>query len=102
MPIARRTASADNDLRNIAYQIAVESRRPETAERMIDELIDCCEQLAELSPNSQLGTAAPELGDGVRLFSHRRWVIIFRYAKDGVLVLRIADGSQDYLSWKFG
>jgi plasmid stabilization system protein ParE len=63
-------------------------------------LADCCEQLAELSPNSQLGTAANELGKGVRLFHHRRWVIIFRYVDDGVQILRIVDGAQDYLSWK--
>jgi plasmid stabilization system protein ParE len=102
MPFAYRTKCADNDLRQIAYQIGVESGRPLTADRIIDELIDCCDHLAALSPDSQLGTTAPELGRGVRLFSHRRWVVIFRYVDDGVLVLRIADGSQDYLAWKFG
>jgi plasmid stabilization system protein ParE len=100
MAAAYRTESADQDLRNIAYQIGVESGRPLTAEKMVDELIECCNLLAELSPLSQLGTAAPEIGLGIRLFSHRRWVIMFRYIQDGVLVLRIADGSQDYLSWK--
>ena len=100
MSVVYRTESADADLRNIAYQIGVKSARPLTAEKIIDELIDCCNQLAELSHISQMGTAAPELGRGIRLFSHRRWVIIFRYTDDGVLVLRVADGSQDYLSWK--
>ena len=100
MAVAYRTETADNDLRNIAYQIGVESGRPLTAERIVDDLIDCCDQLAELSPISRIGTTAPELGRGIRLFSHRRWVIIFRYIDEGVLVLRIADGSQDYLSWK--
>ncbi len=75
MPVAYRTETADNDLRNIAYQVGIESGRPLTAEKVVDELIDCCDQLAELSPTSQLGTAAPELGRGVRLFSQRRWVI---------------------------
>jgi plasmid stabilization system protein ParE len=102
MPVAIRTQIADEDLRNIAYQIGVESARPSTADRTVDELVDCCDQLAKLTAISQMGTAAPELGRGVRLFSHRRWVIIFRYIDDGVLVLRIVDGSQDYLSWKFG
>jgi plasmid stabilization system protein ParE len=102
MPVAYRTETADNDLRDIAYQIGVESGRPLTAERIIDELIDSCDHLAELTPAAQLGTAAPELGRGVRLLSHRRWVIIFRYLDEGVLILRIADGSQDYLAWKFG
>jgi plasmid stabilization system protein ParE len=80
----------------------VESGRPQTAERVVDELIDCCNRLAELHPMAQLGTAAPELGLGVRLFSHQRWVILFRYVDDGLLVLRIADGSEDYLAWKLG
>jgi plasmid stabilization system protein ParE len=102
MRAARCTASASDDLRNIGYQIGVESGRPLTAEKIIDELIDCCDHLAELSSVSRLGTAVPELGQGVRLFSHNRWVIIFRYVDEGVLVLRIADGSQDYLSWKLG
>jgi plasmid stabilization system protein ParE len=102
MPVAYRTQSADQDLRAIAFQIGVESGRPQTADKIIDELIDCCEQLAHWSPTSSLGSAAPELGHGVRLFSHRRWVIIFRYVDDGVVILRFVDGSQDYLSWKFG
>ena len=102
MPAAYRTNSADADLRNIAYQIGVASGRPLTAEKIVDELIDRCEDLAETSRKSLVGTAAPELGAGIRLISHRRWVIIFRYVDDGVLILRFADGSQDYLSWKLG
>ena len=102
MAVAYRTDSADQDLRGIALQIGVESGRPLTADKIVDELIACCDQLAELSTISRLGTAASELGRGVRFFAHRRWVIIFRYIDDGVLILRIADGSQDYLSWKLG
>jgi hypothetical protein len=44
--------------------------------------------------------AAPELGEGVRLVSLQRWVILFRYDADGIVVLRIADGSQDYFTWR--
>jgi len=100
MPVAHRTEAAADDLRKIAVQIGIESGRPATADKIVDELIDCCDRLAELSTVSRLGTAAPELGHEIRLFSHRRWVIIFRYVDEGVLVLRIVDGSQDYLSWK--
>jgi plasmid stabilization system protein ParE len=102
MPFAYRTGTADNDLRSIAYQIGVESGRPLTAEKIVDELIDCCDHLADVSPTSRIGSSAPELGRGILLLSHRRWVIIFRYIDEGVLILRIADGSQDYLSWKLG
>ncbi len=100
MAVAYRTQAANDDLLGIAYQIGVESGRPIVAERIIDELVDRCDQLAELANLSRFGTPAPEIGDGVRLLSHRRWVIIFRYLDDGVLILRIADGSQDYLSWR--
>jgi len=100
MPAAHRTDAANRDLVEIAVQIGVESGRPLTADRIVDELVDCCDHLAKLSTTSQLGTAATELGPGIRLFHHLRWVIVFRYVDDGVLVLRIVDGSQDYLSWK--
>ena len=100
--IARRTESAENDLLEIAYQIAVVDGRLETAERLIDELIDQANSLAQTSGIAEMGTAASELGERIRLFSHRRWVIIFRYEEHGVDVIRIVDGSQDYLSWKLG
>jgi toxin ParE1/3/4 len=101
MPRAVRTAAANDDLRSIAIQIGVISGRPTVADQIIDELIDCCDHLAELGSISRLGTAVPRLGSDVRLFTHKRWVIIFRYIADGIIVLRIADGSQDYFAWQF-
>ena len=99
MSTARRTEAAERDLQDIAFQIAVADGRPATADRVIDELIEQCDQLARLASTAFLGTAAPEIGNGVRLLSYKRWVIVFRYSTDGVDVLRFADGSQDYLSW---
>ncbi|MGD9632481.1 MAG: type II toxin-antitoxin system RelE/ParE family toxin [Pirellulales bacterium] len=100
MATASRTEAANRDLINIAYQIGIESGRPLVADQIVDELIDRCESLAESAGFARTGTAADELGSGIRLISHRRWVIIFRYVDEGVLILRIADGAQDYLSWK--
>ena len=100
MATAYRTAAADNDLFNIAYHIGVESGRPATVDRIVDELIDCCDRLAETSSMSRTGTTAERIGPGIRLFHHRRWVIIFRYTDEAIIVLRFADGSQDYLSWR--
>jgi plasmid stabilization system protein ParE len=97
---AQRTELANEDLRAIALQIGLESGRVVTGARIIDELIDCCDRIAALPVGMVLGSAAPELGTGVRLFHHRRWVLIFRYLDTGILVLRIVDGSQDYSSWK--
>jgi len=100
MPSARRSAAAERDLQDIAFYIALRSRRPATADQIVDELIAQAERLAELSTTSILGTAAPEIGEGVRLVPFKRWVILFRYEPHGIDVLRFADGSQDYLSWK--
>lgn len=102
MARTRRTFAAERDLEEIVYRIAIEEERPVTAERILRELVDRCDKLAELSVIAREGTLASRLGDDIRLISHSRWVIIFRYDAEGVVVLRIADGSQDYLSWKVG
>ena len=102
MARARRTFAAERDLEEIVYRIAIEEERPVTAERILQELVERCDKLAEFSVIARERTLASRLGDDVRLISHRRWVIIFRYDAEGVLVLRFADGSQDYLSWKVG
>jgi plasmid stabilization system protein ParE len=97
---ARRTQEAERDLREIAFRIAYVDKRPLTADRIIDELIEQVETLARLAGDAVMGSALPEIGDGVRAFSYKRWVILFRYQPHGVDVLRFADSSQDYLSWR--
>ena len=100
MPTARRSEAANRDLQDVAFQIAVGARRPLVAEHIVDELVAQAERLAQLSTTSILETAAPEISEGVRLFPYERWGILFRYEPHGIDVLRIVDGSQDYLSWK--
>lgn len=93
MPQAIRTQAAQQDLDEIAWYIAVQESRPRVAYQVIDEIIAKCELLAS---NPSLGTAKPLLGDNYRIFSHKRWVIIFRPIDDGIEVLRIVDGARDY------
>ena len=100
MRLARRTEAAERDLQEIAFQIAVRDGRPIDADRIIDQLVGECQMLADTGRDSQLGMDSPELGDGVRLFSFKRWVIVFRYTEHGIDVLRFADSSQDYLAWR--
>jgi plasmid stabilization system protein ParE len=71
MPQALRTFAAEHDLEEIGYQIAVNDGRPETARRILKELVAQCDRLAELAAVSELGTAAPEIGEGVRLFTFK-------------------------------
>jgi plasmid stabilization system protein ParE len=99
---ARRTDAAERDFENIGYQIAIESGRPQTAKSILREMAAPCDEVASRSHMAVEGTAAAQIGYGARLLSHKRWVILFRYDAEGIMVLRIADGSQDYLSWRLG
>ena len=100
MPTAFRTPAAERDLQEILFHIAVDDEQPVLAEKVLDGLLERCDSLARYSTVAVQGTAAGRIGDGVRLASHQRWVILFRYVPDGVMILRIADGSQDYLRWR--
>jgi plasmid stabilization system protein ParE len=67
MLIARRSEAAERDLRDIAFHIGFRERRPSVADRVIDELIAQAGKIARLSASVSMGTAAPEIGEGVRL-----------------------------------
>ena len=87
------TPAAKADLSDIGYYIGVEQHRPMTAEKILRELNDKCNNYAE-SPH--IGTEAPHLGEGCRVFSHKRWIVVFRPLIDGIEVIRILDGARDY------
>ena len=93
MPRAIRTEAAEQDLSEIAWYIAVHEARPTVAFKIIDEIIAKCDLHAE---NPLLGTPKPEFGEKYRVFSHKRWVIIFRPIHEGIEVMRIVDGSREY------
>jgi toxin ParE1/3/4 len=93
MPRLIRTPAAEEDLLEIAFYIAVEQNRPQTAERVIEDLIANCGEYA-VSPS--IGAAAKTLGKDYRLFHFKRWVVIYRPIDDGIEVMRIIDGARDY------
>lgn len=100
MAIARRTAEAEHDLQEIAFHITYRAKRREVARKIVRQIIGECQKLADLAGVMIVGKLAPEIGQDVRVYGFRRWVIIFRYEEDGINVLRIADQSQDYRSWR--
>ncbi|MBW3600206.1 MAG: type II toxin-antitoxin system RelE/ParE family toxin [Planctomycetes bacterium] len=51
-------------------------------------------QLYASQPRS--GQARPDLGEDVRVFSHSRYVVIYRPLDDGIDVLRVFRGEQDF------
>ena len=93
MPRVLRTPEARGDIKEIARYLAHEQHRRRAAERFVQEL-DREFQLYATQP--RIGTARPDLGEQYRSFTHQRWVVIYRPLDDGILILRVVDGSRDF------
>lgn len=93
MSEARLLPEAREDLREIARHIAVKDHRPETADKMVDAILDKCDLVAT---QPGMGQPRPDLGEGYRLSPIKRWVVVFRPTDYGVEVLRILDGARDF------
>ena len=87
------TPRAEKHLEDIAYYIAVDDGRPITAEKIVREIQDKCELYAR---NPLMGEARPELGDKLRAFPHKRWIIVYYPLDDGIVVEAVFDGARDY------
>lgn len=98
MAQAEWSRSAINDLDEIYFYLARKAGRPEVAKRVDQAIRDHCDEYAALMSEgrTELGTARNDLGDGIRCFTHQRWVILFRVLQHGIRVLAVVDGSQDY------
>jgi plasmid stabilization system protein ParE len=72
---------AREDLKEIGRYIGRTQYRPSIAAKIMREIRNYCDFLAQ-SPYS--GTVRPDLGEGVRVTSWKRWVIIFRPAAHGI------------------
>jgi toxin ParE1/3/4 len=83
-PVAR------DDLMEIAIFIAQDN--PTRALTFVDELEDKC---AELGRSPGIGTMRPELGDGIRMLPHGRYLIFYRETNRAVRVERILHSARD-------
>ena len=91
------TPQAEADLEEIAFHIAFQDKRPVIADRIVDEIRQKADTYAA---QPEMGTAAPELGEDLRTFSHKRWVIIYQPIGDGIRVRAVVDGARDYPNWR--
>jgi toxin ParE1/3/4 len=66
-----------------------------TADRIVRFLYDRCDFLAN---NAGLGQLQPQLGEGVRTYSAKSYMIFFERRTDGINVLRVVHGSRDWES----
>ena len=93
MPEANWSDFAREDLKGIGRYIGEEQRRSSTAAKIMREIGEHCDALARVP---YTGTARPDLDENIRITSWKRWVIVFRPARNGVGILRIVDGSRDF------
>ncbi len=97
MAKALYTPQARQDLKSAAIWIARREMRPSVAATVVRQLKAACDQHARnFAKGLMTGEARPDLGTAYRIFSHSRWVIIFRPISAGIEVMRIVDGAHDF------
>lgn len=86
------TDAAISDLATIGRYIARDS--PERARTFTEELLDCCQQIAETPKAFPL---VPRYESrGIRRRVYRNYLIFYRLVRDRVEVLHVLHGAQDY------
>lgn len=82
--------AAQTDLMDIAMYIAQDN--PKRALAFVDELEGKCEALGG-TPG--IGTSRPELGEGLRMLPHGRYLIFYREVNRGLRIERVMHGARD-------
>ncbi len=89
----RVSSRAADDLDNIWYYVAKESRSIDVANRLVDSITD---RFFLLSSHPYLGRARNhDFGAGSRSFPVGEYVIVYCVEGDDVLILRVAHGRRD-------
>lgn len=97
MARAKWTKPARDDLKAIGFYIGGKEMQPSVAAKILREIHSKANEYAEaFARGSVIGSEASELGENCRVFTHKRWVIIFEQLPDGIEILRVLDGNRDY------
>ena len=89
----RLSVLAERDLDEIWTYVA-EDASPTTADRLIDDIIDRFDLLAE---QPGMGRARPEFGPAVRSFAAENYVVYYRHDGD-IQIARILHGRRDQMA----
>ena len=84
------SAAAKDDLLEIAIYIAQDN--PPRALSFVDELENKCHALVDVPAG---GATRPELGEGVRMVTHGRYLIFYRTNESAVRIERIMHSARD-------
>lgn len=82
--------AAEADLLDIAIFIAEDNQT--RALKFIDELEEKCDAVGR---TPSIGTARPELGDGICMLPYGRYLIFYREVDMGVRIERILHSARD-------
>ena len=89
MPIAQRTAQADEDLIDLWAYIAQDNL--DAADHLLDEFE---KKFALLAGQPRLGAARSDIAPGLRHFPVGRYLILYREIDDGIEVVRVMHGAR--------
>ena len=93
MARAEWTPTAEDELTEIAYWIAVEDERPATARKIVEEI----QHKADVySATPGIGQRHSDLTEGWFYFRHKRWIVVYRPREYGIDVLRVVDAARDF------
>ena len=84
------SAIAKADLLDIAIYIAADN--PTRALTFVDELESKCVKLGN-APG--IGTARPELGEGIRVMPHENYVVFYCEKRQIIRIERVLHGARD-------
>jgi toxin ParE1/3/4 len=84
------TPQTEIDLEEIGDYIALDN--PKRAVTFVQEIRQHCELIAD-GPTRY--AARPELGEGIRVCTHKNYLIVFEPYDDGVLILRVLQGARN-------
>ena len=97
MATAIWSREAREDLRAIVLHIGRNDQRPDTAAKTAREIKAKSDEYAShFAAGHITGTHRPELGNDYRVFTHKRWVVVFRPIRQGIEVMRVLDGARDF------
>jgi toxin ParE1/3/4 len=90
MPRVLRTDRTETDLLEIWSYVARDN--PRAADRLLDDIASTCKVLAE---NPDVGRLREELAGGLRSFAVGKYVVFYRPARGGIVVVRVLHGARD-------
>ena len=93
------TATAKEDLRNIAYYIAEQSQDKEIAIQFIKQLQEKCKILEDFPESGAIPKDRVMISAGYRFLVHKDYLIFYNYEKDKIkaYILAVFNAKRDYM-----